>query len=310
MRYLINLKESIASTKTSYVLGITIFFMYLLMVMGTFVTSTGSGLACPDWPLCYGTVRPPFKMHIWFEWGHRLLGAITGTLIFTSAIIVWRRYKGAARFLVFTLASLLSIAVILGGITVLIEAPYLDNILRIATVSSHLIIATLVLISLVFLLRRVAKKQWSDMSGYYFMLFGAVYSQVILGILVRYSKASLACPDFPLCQGNIIPYFSDYAVVLHFSHRVMAMIVVLLTILLIRVSIKNGTGIEKSLLTLTIVLTQAVFGASIVLTGMFLPFIILHGATGFILLGWLAYQSAPYIFKNIRISNMEVRGAI
>ena len=45
-------------------LGATVFFTYLLMVMGSFVTSTGSGLACPDWPLCYGTVTPPLRLHI------------------------------------------------------------------------------------------------------------------------------------------------------------------------------------------------------------------------------------------------------
>ncbi len=60
--------------KAIFILGGSIVSAYILMVMGTFVTSTGSGLACPDWPLCYGTVSPPLELSIWFEWGHRLLG--------------------------------------------------------------------------------------------------------------------------------------------------------------------------------------------------------------------------------------------
>ena len=89
------MKNTIASINPTYPIGLTILSLYLLMIMGAFVTSTGSGLACPDWPLCYGTIRPPFRMHIWFEWGHRLLGGATGLLLILSTIFVWMRYKGS-----------------------------------------------------------------------------------------------------------------------------------------------------------------------------------------------------------------------
>ena len=295
----LSLNTMIDTAKVNTILGITILFLYFLMIMGTFVTSTGSGLACPDWPLCYGSVTPPLKLSIWFEWGHRLLGGITGLLIITSTLLVWRRYRGAPRLLTGIVLGLLSLAVLIGGITVLIEAPYLDTVIRIAIVSSHLIIATLVLISLLFVLRRIAEKRQTGESGYHFLLFCAVYFQVILGILVRYSKASLACPDFPLCQGKVIPALSNYAVALHFSHRILALTVVLLTTILLVRAVRKRSGVETSLITFTLVLLQALFGILIVLTGMFLPLIIMHGATGFLLLGWLAYQAAPFLFRNI-----------
>ena len=295
----LSLSTTIDTTKVNTILGVTILFLYFLMIMGTFVTSTGSGLACPDWPLCYGSVTPPLKLSIWFEWGHRLLGGITGLLIITSTLLVWRRYRGAPRLLTGIVLGVLSLAVLIGGITVLIEAPYLDSVIRIAIVSSHLIIATLVLISLLFVLRRIAEKRQTGESGYHFLLFCAVYFQVILGILVRYSKASLACPDFPLCQGKVIPAFSNYAVALHFSHRILALTVVLLTTILLVRAVRKRSGVETSLITFTLVLLQALFGILIVLTGMFLPLIIMHGATGFLLLGWLAYQAAPFLFRNI-----------
>ena len=60
------------------IVALTALSVYLLMVLGGLVTSTGSGLACPDWPLCYGSVAPPLKVDIWLEWGHRLLGGIAG----------------------------------------------------------------------------------------------------------------------------------------------------------------------------------------------------------------------------------------
>ena len=295
----LSLSTTIDTTKLNTILGVTILFLYFLMVMGTFVTSTGSGLACPDWPLCYGSVTPPLKLSIWFEWGHRLLGGITGLLIITSTLLIWRHYKGIPRLLTGIVVGLLLLAVFIGGITVLSEAPYLDSLIRIAIVSSHLIIATLVLISLLFILRRIAEERHVGERGYHFLLFCAVYFQVILGILVRYSKASLACPDFPLCQGKVIPSLSNYAVALHFSHRILALTVVLFTTILLVRAIQKRSGVETSFITFTLVLLQAVFGILIVLTGMFLPLIIMHGATGFLLLGWLAYQAAPFLFRNI-----------
>ena len=311
----LSLSTMIDTTKVNTILGVTILFLYFLMVMGTFVTSTGSGLACPDWPLCYGSVTPPLKLSIWFEWGHRLLGGITGLLIITSTLLVWRRYRGVPRLLTGIVVGLLLTAVFIGGLTVLIEAPYLDSLIRIAIVSSHLIIATLVLISLLFILRRLhgrnlkvaatpetealPEERHAGEKGYHFLLFCAVYFQVILGILVRYSKASLACPDFPLCQGKLIPSFSNYAVALHFSHRILALTVVLLTTILLVRAIQKRSGVETSFITFTLVLLQALFGILIVLTGMFLPLIIMHGATGFLLLGWLAYQAAPFLLRNI-----------
>ena len=291
------MKNTIASINPTYPIGLTILSLYLLMIMGAFVTSTGSGLACPDWPLCYGTVRPPFRMHIWFEWGHRLLGGATGLLLILSTIFVWIRYKGVARILTALLLGLLFAGVLIGGITVLTEAPYLDNIFRIAIVSSHLIIATMVLISLIFTLRKIGGNNNIAENGYSFFLFCLVYLQVILGILVRYSKASLACPDFPLCQGQFIPYLGNSAVALHFTHRMTAVAVLLFTVIMLYRAIKRNQGVRIAAITLSLVILQAAFGISVVLTGMFLPVVIMHGATGFILLGWLAYQSAPFLFS-------------
>src|SRR5688500_16107579 len=69
---------------------VTVGFTYFLMVWGNLVSSTGSGLACPDWPLCHGTVTPPLRIDIILEWGHRLLAA-TATILIVAT--VWRVLK-------------------------------------------------------------------------------------------------------------------------------------------------------------------------------------------------------------------------
>ncbi len=285
------------STRYAYLMGAAV-FTYLLMVMGTFVTSTGSGLACPDWPLCYGSVRPPLRIDIWFEWGHRLLGAVTGLLILGSTYMVWRHHRGIPRFLTGLVILLLLVGVLMGGVIVLTEAPYLNSFIKMAVVSSHLVIATLVLTCLVFTIRYI----YTSHSGVvgrkrrYAVLFGAVYLQVILGIIVRYSGSTLACGDFPLCNGEVIPAFTDYAVALHFTHRVMAAVVLILGGTILYRAFKDGEGVQGFLITFTLMVMQAVFGALIVITGMFLPVIVMHAATGFFLLAWLAYHAMPDIF--------------
>src|SRR2546428_7847457 len=45
--------------------------MYGLIVLGSVVRTTGSGLACPDWPLCEGRIIPRLELPVMVEWLHR-----------------------------------------------------------------------------------------------------------------------------------------------------------------------------------------------------------------------------------------------
>src|SRR5436309_68870 len=57
----------------------------------------------------------------------------------------------------------------------------------------------------------------------------ATYILIILGGLVRATGAGLACPDWPLCHGRLIPPL-DPLVLVEWSHRFVASIVGILTL--------------------------------------------------------------------------------
>src|SRR6476661_6814319 len=59
----------------------------LLLVAGAMVTSTGSGLAVPDWPLSFGKVMPPMQGGVFYEHGHRMVATTIGLL--TIILAAW-----------------------------------------------------------------------------------------------------------------------------------------------------------------------------------------------------------------------------
>lgn len=277
-------------------IGFSVLFTYCLMVMGNVVTTTGSGLACPDWPLCYGTVTPPFKFQIWFEWSHRLLGASTGLFILGSTLLVWARKVEDVRWYVTGALALLGVGGAFGGVIVLIEAPLLEGPLHVLIISFHILLAT-VIFSLMMISFRLMHERGVMRAepAFYPALFGLVFVQVIIGIFVRYSQASLACPDFPMCRGAWLPDLVEFKVTIHFIHRLVALAVFTLVTGYLVKAVRAGADAASAAVTFALVVAQATLGAYVVWSGMFLPYVVLHGANGFALLGWLAYRSAPYL---------------
>ena len=66
---------------------------FALIVVGSVVRTTGSGLACPDWPLCQGRLIPPFQFNVMIEWTHRLLALLVSLVLL--GIASWTLPRGA-----------------------------------------------------------------------------------------------------------------------------------------------------------------------------------------------------------------------
>src|SRR6476469_8892357 len=108
-----------------FVAGCTV----LLVLAGSLVTSTGSGLSVPDWPTTYGSnmfAFPPSKWvgGILYEHGPRLIASTVGFLTTVLAGWLWRAYPGrwVRRLGAAALAAVI-VQGVLGGITVLFFLP-------------------------------------------------------------------------------------------------------------------------------------------------------------------------------------------
>ena len=116
---------------------------------------------------------------------------------------------------------------------------------------------------------------------------GAIFLQLLVGAVMRHTKAGLAIPDFPLALGRLVPPMASFPVAIHFAHRVGAVIVAALTGLCVWRSVRSGRpGLRKAAAGLAaLVCLQIALGALTVLTGKSVLVTTAHVATGALLLG-------------------------
>lgn len=201
----------------------TVVPMYALIVLGSIVRTTGSGLACPDWPLCQGRLFPPLELNALIEWFHRLAALLVSLLL--VATVAW---VGFHRELRARLGALAGMALLLLFVQIMLGALTVWKLLDPAIVGGHLAVA-LLLFSSMIVLALVASREADEggrtleprPSGLFPALGLAstlIYGQAVLGGIVSASGASLACPDWPTCAGEWLPPMRGL-VGIHMAHR-------------------------------------------------------------------------------------------
>ncbi len=230
-----SLKKSIYGLPAWYVpaLCTLVIAVFGLIALGGSVRIMKAGLACPDWPLCFGDIIPDYHPQVYFEFIHRV---VAGFVSIATAVLfyflVFRSHAPRA-FKVFAwwAVALLLTQVVMGGLTVLLQ-------LHSKVVAAHLMMGTGFFAMLLWLYLSFKDEalgaapevlpRWA--SRVVVFVFVAIYAQIFLGGLVASHFAALVCTDFPTCQGQWIPTLSGI-VGLHVIHRLGAYSVFVITLL-------------------------------------------------------------------------------
>jgi cytochrome c oxidase assembly protein subunit 15 len=277
----------------------------VLIFVGGLVTSTGSGLSVPDWPLSYGMLMPPMVGGVFYEHGHRMVASLVGFLTLVLAIWTARAEarSGVRRLAWAALAAVVAQGV-LGGLTVIYLLPTPISVAHACLAQTFFCI----LIALAY----VTSREWldaeptQDVASLRRAALAAtvvVYAQLMIGAVMRHIGAGLAIPDFPLAFGGLLPPVATTPVLVHFAHRVGALVVLVAVAHLFLRARRAGDSRFARLTTavLGLVLLQIGLGAATVLTLKAVTPTTLHVATGAAVLGgcWLAALRAFRLLRPV-----------
>lgn len=285
---------------------------FFLVIAGGLVTSTGSGLAVPDWPLSYGQIMPPMVGGILYEHGHRIVATFVGLLTTVLAIWLWRAED---RKWVKTLGLVALLAVItqgmLGGLTVLYLLPTWISVSHATLAQSFFSLTVVIALVTSPFWRRHRAVEFPAVRKTRLLAVATsavVLLQLVLGGLMRHTESGLAVPDFPFVYGKILPPFdaselpaiNEYRlgwdmppvtmeqIWTHFAHRIGALlvtVVLLMNVGHILSTYKESKLREPALLLMALFVVQILLGALTVWTGKGVEVATAHVAVGALVLG-------------------------
>lgn len=200
---------------------VTAFLTLDLIMFGSFTRLTDSGLGCPDWPGCYGhsnplsahepiraaetalPTGPVTRTKAWIEMLHRYFAMGVGLLIVILTAAAWRRRSSARSPWLATAALAWVLAQgAFGAWTVTMK-------LQPIIVTIHLLGGIGLLALLTWLSLREGDARTAAAHPPLARLaragFAVLIIQIALGGWVSSNYAVMACPDFPLCQGEWVP---------------------------------------------------------------------------------------------------------
>lgn len=305
-----------------------------LIFVGALVTSTGSGLSVPDWPLSYGMLFPPMVGGIFYEHGHRMVAATVG--FFMLILAFWLGFKEKRLWVRVTGFAALGTVIlqgILGGITVLFLLPTAVSVSH-AVLSQTFFMLTL-LIAYSLSKERTARENEVTPPSQIFVAKIAlgvtflIYTQLVIGALMRHTGSGLAIPYFPFLGhgGQSIPLFDEEMlktinelrfkmnldpvimgqVILHFIHRILGFVIAFsigfLTFQFFRQKLAHHKRLLVSIILLNILINvQITLGTFTIWTAKQPLITSFHVLTGAALLGMstlFLLQAAPLSIRKL-----------
>jgi heme a synthase len=241
---------------------ITLFFIFVVIIAGSVVRATGSGMGCPDWPKCFGKWIPPtdvsqlpanYKelyagehnavaefnaLNTWTEYLNRLSGAILGVLIFIQLLLSIKIKKYDRRIFILSLLSFFLV-----GFQGWLGAKVVSSNLAPVKITIHMVMA-LVILSLGVAIIYRAKKLISGtaetnihpvIKRLSIIVLGCTIIQIMLGTQIREAVDILLKNFDEAFRGDIVDHLGN----VFKAHRSFSIVIMLLNFWMIYKIIKS-----------------------------------------------------------------------
>lgn len=241
------------------------------------MTSTGSAMAVPSWPLDAGRLIPQqWGAGVLFEWGHRAIAGTVSILTLLLALWAWMAERRAwVRYTALAAFGLVVVQAVLGGLTVLFDLPLAFAVAHAMT--GQAFFCLMVAIALFTSPRWQAMAPAARMPGQASLTAlavattGVIYVQIIIGALMRHMHAGLAIPDFPLAFGHLVPPMFSLPIAVNFAHRCGAVVVTAMVLWTVARALRqygDEPALRRPALALLVLLAAQIgLGAATVLSG-------------------------------------------
>lgn len=277
--------------------------MFCVLLAGALVTKTESGRGCgDDWPLCNGKFIPAYTIESMIEYSHRAVSGIVGILVLVTLIWVYRtvRHRKDVRFYAWSAFFFTVLQAILGAMAVIWEQSSAVMALHFGF-SLVAFASTLLLAISIWRIHLPAHSSGWGLAYHEnirvsnrfrnLVWLTTVYSYIVvyIGAFVRHTESAGGCVGWPLCNGQVIPEWSQ-ATTVAFFHRLAALVLLILTLYMVFKALRNYMelkSIRMAGLTIgTLILMQVLSG------------------------GWIAYSMGKenlYLFTSL-LHNVIVAG--
>lgn len=189
-------------------LPLCIALAFVVIGFGAYVRLSDAGLACPDWPGCYGQLlgvpqNAADPARAWKEMIHRYLAGGLGLACLALSLLCWRWRSRLPPALPTVLVGVVAGQALLGMWTVTL-------LLKPLVVSAHLLGGMTILAILVWLQLRehgpvAAPAVPAGIRSWSLLTLLVIATQIALGAWVSSNYAALACSGFPACSGTWLP---------------------------------------------------------------------------------------------------------
>ncbi|MGG3562054.1 heme A synthase [Neobacillus rhizosphaerae] len=274
--------------------------MILILIGGALVTKTGSGMGCGrSWPLCNGKFLPlEITPELAIELAHRLVSGVGGVMVLVLSVWSWKAigHIRETKFLSFLSFFFLLLQALIGAAAV--KWGQSSFVLALHFGISLISFASVFLLTL--LIFEVDKKFQADKllidKRMSFHIVGiSIYSYFVIytGALVRHTKSSLVCLDWPLCKNDSPAFPSDMWEWVQMGHRAAAGLIFIWIAYVLFIVIRHYKHQKVLfwgwLISFILVSLQVIAGAFIIFSRLNLYIALLHAFFITCLFGMLSY---------------------